>query len=277
VCARAQATGLLGVLAGAFKYMSPWKARPGNPDDNVPVEDAEDLSDDAPEEQLMDHMIGADEQQGYGDHHGGGWGAHEPELHEFAKRLPNSVDRLQSSHDHLDESTEMSAADTSHERLQVQSAGVFAREGGGLSMADVGGGGGAGRDHLRSFGGNFAGSGSGLGGGDGFGVGAALGSGLGDREVAAERGGMLRPRGVRKELMMPLRVAQTVSRMGKENIQHKRALKLKFDAQDLKAYMVSCAYCELIHRAVTHPVPEVQGKDACGEVLPSSHSHVLLL
>ena len=76
---------------------------------------------------------------------------------------------------------------------------------------------------------------------------------------------------------MPLRVAQTVSRMGKENIQHKRALKLKFDAQDLKAYMVSCAYCELIHRAVTHSVPEVQGKDACGEVLPSSHSHVLLL
>ena len=43
---------------------------------------------------------------------------------------------------------------------------------------------------------------------------------------------------------MPLRVAQTVSRMGKQNIQHKRALKLKFDAQDLKAYMVRAARCE---------------------------------
>jgi hypothetical protein len=238
---------LLGRLAGALNYISPWKARTGNQqdDDYVPVDD-EDASDGhvGPEEQLMDHLVGADEQQGYGDHQEGGWGAHEP-LHEFARRLPNSVDRPQNSHEQLDESTEISAADTSHERQQVQAAGVFSRDGGGLSMTDLGGCTGAGRDHVRSFGGAFAGSGFGAGGagGSGFGGGASW-SGLEEREGAAERSLMLRPRGVRKEFMMPLRVAQTVSRMGKENIQHKRALKLKFDAQDLKAYMVSAARCE---------------------------------
>lgn len=240
-----QAPGLFGRLAGALSFMSPWKGRNDPDDDNVPVEDMEDEDD-----QLDD---GGDEEQAYGDNQGAGYVQEsDPVLQAYGKTLPSKVDRPHSGHLQLDESTEISAADTSHERQQLHSSGLTGKEDG-FSMEDVGGV--AGGDYYgrsRGFGGvsggSFGGSGlssRGMGGGGSraLGVSGDFGgmnrSSMEDGSNAPERSLMVRPRGVRKELMMPLRVAQTVSRMGKENILHKRELAFKFASKDMKAYMVS--------------------------------------
>jgi len=243
------AQGLLGRLAGALKYMSPWKPRTDPEDDNVPVDYLEDEGDQIEED--------GDDDQGYGDHQGAGSGQ-EHGLFKFAKTLPNKVDRPHNGHDQLDESTEISTADTSHDRYPLQSSGLIGREGGVLSMSDLGGG--ASRGYGGS-GGSFGASGFGA---SGFGASGFAGSGGSSRGVGGGDGGsnsagmsrsaneegdvavklMVRPRGVRKELMMPLRVAQTVARMGKENFQHKRALAVKFASQEMKAYMVCSNVCQ---------------------------------
>jgi hypothetical protein len=227
---------LFGRLAGALKYISPWKPRP-NPDDHGIT--AEDMDDD--EDQLGDG--GADFEQGYGDQDAA-------ELQEFAKTLPNRTDRPHSGQDHLDESTEISAADTSLERNQHLASGLQGRDGEIVAMTDFGGVGG---DHggavFGGSGGSFRGANGGAaasGGasrelgisGDG-GFGAGFGSGTVEEGDGGFGGGlMVRPRGVRKWMTEPLRVAQTVSRMGKENVQRKRVLAEKFALQELKAYMV---------------------------------------
>jgi len=233
------AQGLLGRLAGALKYMSPWKPRTDPEDDNVPVDCVEDEDDQIEED--------GDDDQGYGDHQGAGSG-HEHGLFKFAKTLPNKVDRPHNGHDQMDESTEISTADTSHDRYPLQSCGLIGREGGVLSMSDLGGG--ASRGYGGS-GGSFGASGLTGSGGSSRGVGGGDGgsNSAGMSRSANEEGGgavklMVRPRGVRKELMMPLRVAQTVARMGKECFQHKRALAVKFASQEMKAYMVCSNVCQ---------------------------------
>lgn len=206
------------------------------------MEDEDDLDD------------GGDEEQAYGDHQGAGFGQeNDPVLQAYGKTLPNKVDRPHSGHHQLDESTEISAADTSHERHHLHSSGLAGKEDG-FSMEDLGGGvtGGDYYGRSRGFGGSSGGSfgGSGLssrglvgGGSRALGASGDFGgmnrSSIEDGSDAPKHSLMVRPRGVRKELMMPLRVAQTVSRMGKENIQHKRELAFKFASQNIKAYMVS--------------------------------------
>ena len=238
-----QAPGLLGRLAGALSYISPWKSRRSPDGNGVPFED---IVDDG-EDQRRDG--GADDSQGFGDHQDAAV------FQEFGRTLPNTVDRPHSGQDQLDESTEISAADTSLERNQHISSASHGREGDALSLTDVGSGG-MSHDKRTAFGGsgaggrgtngnlNGSGSGSALLGlgasGEGvFGGSASFGGGVMEDGEAGFGGGLMaRPMGVRKWRDWPLRVAQTISRMGKENVQHKRALAAKFAAKEMKAYMV---------------------------------------
>ena len=232
--------GLFGRLAGALKYISPWKKREDPDVNNVPLGDVEDAG---------QHLLGATDDLGNGVHRG--TGSPERELLAFAKTLPTRLDWPNSGSGQLDEITDTSVADTSRERFPLHPADlhtekIFAADGAdtggsgvldtvgnfGAAAGDLTGAGGAGRV-VDMFGGDNLG---GLEGSTGFGgiTGRTDAGGEG-----SDRGMMVRPRGIRKELMMPLRVAQTVARMGKENIQNKRALALKFAGQDMKAFMPS--------------------------------------
>jgi hypothetical protein len=192
---------------------------------------------------------GADE-QAYGDHQGTAWAQKpDPMLQAFSKTLPNKVDRLHSGHELLDESTEMSDADTFPERRHAvhvsaghegdalafedpragfamgntSRVGAFGEGAGGTSLGssaissrprwsgvseaeggrELGVSGGMGRESRSGAGGGFFGA-------------MSRNDIDGDERVADRSSLMVRPRGVKKELLMPLRVAQTVSRMGKE-------------------------------------------------------------
>ena len=232
--------GLFGRLAGALKYISPWKKREDPDVNNVPLSDMEDGG---------QHLLGATDDSRNGVHRG--TGSPERELLAFAKTLPTRLDRPNSGNGQLDEITDTSVADTSCERFPLHSGDlhterIFAADGedtGGRGVLDTDGDLGAAAGVLTGAGGAarvvdmFGGDNlGGLEGSTGFGgiTGRTDAGGEG-----SDRGMMVRPRGIRKELMMPLRVAQTVARMGKENIQNKRALALKFASQDMKAFMPS--------------------------------------